>query len=163
MHIVWIELIIHPTALLVFQQLPSTDGLEPVRRRKHSQFFTSQEWIIIGLVGMIATFVIIWGYIFNLGEESDVPHARSMAMAVLVSASAAITAALSGLRSGNAWIAVAATIGSAFAAIQLQPVSSLLHLNPLHAVDWLVAVAGGLIISAGTALMSRRHVGGSCR
>jgi len=32
MHVVWLELIIHPTALLVFQELPTSDKLDPVQR-----------------------------------------------------------------------------------------------------------------------------------
>ena len=31
-HIVWLETLIHPTALLVFQELPASERLEPVRR-----------------------------------------------------------------------------------------------------------------------------------
>jgi len=155
-HIVWLELIIHPTALLVFQQLPSSDGLETVRRDKRARFFKPHEWVSISVVGAVATGVIVWGYSFNLGDPIDVPHARSMAMAVLVTASAAITAALSGLTSRNAWIAVLVTMGSALLAIQLQPVSTLLHLSPLHLIDWLVAVGGGLLVSAGAAIVGRR-------
>ena len=39
MHVVWLELIIHPTALLVFQELPAaSDRLEPVDRNRKLRF-----------------------------------------------------------------------------------------------------------------------------
>src|SRR5690606_11079243 len=38
-HIVWLELIIHPTALLVFPQVPSAKRLGPIRSRRRLRFF----------------------------------------------------------------------------------------------------------------------------
>ena len=101
-HIVWIELIVHPTALLVFQQLPSSQRLARARKRRQMKFFSTRESVAIGVVGAIATGIIVWGYSVNLGEHLDVPHARSMAMAALITASAAITATLSRLSSRQA-------------------------------------------------------------
>jgi Ca2+-transporting ATPase len=143
-HIVWLELIIHPTALLVFQQLPSSDDLEVVDRRSKLRFFDWKEWAVIGLVGALITFLIMLGYEFSLGADQDVVHARSMAMVALIIGSATVTAALSGLHSRGAVIAVAATIGSAVIVVQLLPLAELLHMSPLHLGDWLIAALGGL-------------------
>jgi magnesium-transporting ATPase (P-type) len=41
LHIVWLELIIHPTALLVFQGLPGTDRLLPVKSHDAARFFSA--------------------------------------------------------------------------------------------------------------------------
>ena len=87
--IVWIELIIHPTAMLVFQNLPSNRGLAPVEKHRKPRFFSSAEWARIGIVGAVATAIILGGFICNLGPELDVAHARSMAMAALVIANTA--------------------------------------------------------------------------
>ncbi|SFM20287.1 hypothetical protein [Nitrosomonas communis] len=38
-HIVWYETIIYPTALLVFQELPTQGPLKPVRKRQAPVFF----------------------------------------------------------------------------------------------------------------------------
>ena len=45
-HIVWLELIIHPTALLVFQNLPSRGRLEPIHRGRRIRFFGP--WRVVG-------------------------------------------------------------------------------------------------------------------
>ncbi len=156
-HVVWLELIIHPTALLVFQNLPSSDGLAPVTHERQRRFFSRRSWASIGLVSVVVTAVIVVGYDFNLGEDLDVEHARAMAMAALIAASAAITAVLSGLRSRNAWIAVISTMASAILAIEYAPVAELLHLSQLDPIDWLAAVGGGLLVSAATSLMNERQ------
>ena len=104
------------------------------------------------MVSVVATGVIVWSYSFNLGDELDVPHARSMAMAALITASAAITVVLSRLRSRNALIAVVVTMVSAVLAIQVEPIARLLHLSPLHLVDWLAAIGGGFVIGAAAGL-----------
>ena len=156
-HIIWIELILHPTALLVFQNLPSQGALSRRSKGNRLSFFAPREWVTIGLVGAVASAVILGGYILNLGETVDVPHARSMAMASLIIAGSAITAALTRLRSRSAWIATVAPVLSAFGAIQIEPVASVLHLSPLHPVDWVIAVFGGVIISAGAAFLNQRQ------
>jgi len=143
-HIVWLELIIHPTALLVFQQLPSSQDLEPVSRRARLRFFDWKEWAVIGLVGALVTNLILLGYDYSLGANQDILHARSMAMVALIIGSATMTSALSGLRSRSAIIVVAAAIASAIVMVQLPLVSYLLHMSPLHFVDWIVAALGGI-------------------
>ncbi len=50
-HIVWLEMLIHPTALLVFQGLPSPDGFGPVDRSRTVRFFSRSEWLLIVVVG----------------------------------------------------------------------------------------------------------------
>ena len=148
MHVVWLELIIHPTALLVFQELPAAGDLDPVRRDTKVRFFDWREWTLIGVVGGLVTVVIAVGYERSLGIDSNVEHARTMALVALVVASATITAGLSRLRSTSAIVAVTAAIGSALALVQVRPVAELLHLSPLHLDDWLVAGLGGLLAGA---------------
>src|SRR6185295_18918022 len=53
MHVVWLELIIHPTALLVFQELPASDKLDPVQRNRKLRFFSWQEWTLIASIGAL--------------------------------------------------------------------------------------------------------------
>ena len=106
-HIVWLELIIHPVALLVFQELPSSEELETVRRNPKVQFFDWLEWSLMAIVGALVTIVIVVGYARSLGIDNNVEHARTMALVALIVASATITAGLSRLRSRNAIIAVA--------------------------------------------------------
>lgn len=159
-HIVWLELIIHPTALMVFQDLPSSEGLVPVTRQRQRRFFSARAWTSIGLAGAVATAVVSLGYVLNLGEDFDVPHARSMALAALIASTAAVTAVLSRLKTRNAWVAVVATLASAVLAIEFKPLADLMHLGPLHPIDWLAAIGGGLVVAAaGLMINARDRVG----
>jgi Ca2+-transporting ATPase len=144
-HIVWLELIIHPTALLVFQQLPPSDDLELTSRQSTLRFFNWREWATLGLVGALLSALVMLGYDYSLGSDRDVPHARSMAMVALIIGGATVTAALSKLRSRGAIIASAAAIGSAIVIVQIPPLAGLMHMTPLHLTDWAIAALGGLV------------------
>ena len=155
MHIVWLELIIHPTALLVFQELPISHQLEPAQRNRKVRFFDWREWALIALVGTLVTMLVVVGYERSLGSSKNVEHARSMALLALIVASATMTAGLTRLRSRGSVMAVLATIGSALLLIQIPPLARLLHVSPLHADDWLIAALGGLFVGSVAAFLPR--------
>lgn len=145
-HIVWIELILHPTAMLVFQSLEATGDPQPADRRGPARFFSRREWGWIAAAGGVATLVILAGYIFNIGPEGDVAHARSMALGSLVLAGAAVTAALTRLRSTAAIAGTLLPVASALGAIEVAPLAQLLHLAPLHRGDWMLALSGSIAV-----------------
>jgi P-type Ca2+ transporter type 2C len=153
MHVVWLELIIHPVALLVFQELPSSDNLQIRRRTSKVRFFDWREWTIIATVGALITLLISIGYARSLGVDRDVEHARNMALVALVVASATITAGLSGLRSRSAIIAVVMTLTSALTFSQVPSIAALLHIRPLHLDDWIIAALGGVAVGSLAALL----------
>jgi Ca2+-transporting ATPase len=141
-HIVWLELVIHPTAILAFQDLPARGPLAPVRRHRRARFFSTVAWLGIGLVGGLVSVAVVWSYLHALGADRDVEHARAMALAVLLVASAGITTGLTRLRQAAARWLVAGTLASLGMLVQFPMASRLLNLRPLHATDWgLVAVA----------------------
>ena len=146
-HIVWLEMIIHPTAMLVFQALPSKYELLPNKRSARLVFFERGQWLAILAVGIVVTLFVGGSYLRGLGAGYDVEHARAVAMVVLTTASAGITASLTRLRGRAARIAVAATIALSLLLVQTPGLSDLLHLKPLHVDDWLLAIAGGLLAS----------------
>jgi Ca2+-transporting ATPase len=69
-----------------------------------------------------------------------------MAMVVLVTASASTTAVLSGLRTRAARAVVVFSLAVTVILIQTPWLASLLHLRPLHVDDWILAIAGGVIV-----------------
>jgi Ca2+-transporting ATPase len=144
-HIVWLELIIHPTALLVFQDLPTSDRLLPTERGGAPRFFGLRAWIAIGVAGLLLAALISLGFEHALGLTNDVEHARSMALGALVSASAAITAVFSGLRTWSAWILVLGSLASLALLVQVPLLAALVHLRPLHISDWALVAAGGVL------------------
>jgi Ca2+-transporting ATPase len=101
-------------------------------------------------------------YLRSLGAGYDVEHARAMAMVALTTASAGITASLSRLRGQVARIVVAGTMALSFLLVQTPALAMLLHLKPLHADDWMLAIGGGLLASLLSAAASvRRRPAGS--
>jgi Ca2+-transporting ATPase len=147
LHIVWLELLIHPTALLVFQDLPQSDTLPRLPRGRERGFFTRREWLVVGLVGALMTLAVVGGYAYSLGVGRDVEHARAMALIVLSVASATLTAGLSGLRHRTARVMVTVTLGLSGVLVQTPGLATLLNLRPLHLDDWMLAVVGGVLVA----------------
>jgi Ca2+-transporting ATPase len=149
-HIIWLELIIHPTALLVFQELPASESLSPVKKTQRLRFFSRREWLVIAVVGILMTLLIIAGYERSLGVGREVEHARAMTMATLSFASAMLTIVLSGFSSRMSRIVVVVTIVLSLLLVQVPVLASLLHLTPLHIDDLLLSfmVALGIAVVA---------------
>jgi Ca2+-transporting ATPase len=146
-HIVWLELIIHPTALLAYQRLSNHASAPDRNARAQTQFFTRSEWVMISLTGLLLTAAVVSGYIFNLGVERNIEHARAMALAVLCLGSAFATLTLSQLSTIASSVIVAGTILSTVLMIQTPALADILHLQPLHLRDWLAAFFASALIA----------------
>jgi P-type Ca2+ transporter type 2C len=158
-HIVWLETLIHPTAMLVFQELPSTDRLQRAEARRDARFFSRGEWGVIVAVGLLLTAVVIFGYARSL-SAGRVEHARAMAMATLTLASAALAATLSRLRTRASQVVSAATVALSLVVIQTPSLAALVHVDPLHLDDWAIAIVGALAaVLLPAALSFFRHRG----
>jgi Ca2+-transporting ATPase len=144
-HIVWLEMVIHPSALLVFQELPPDGQLATRQTSRQVRFFDRWQWLSIALVGALITAIVTVAYEHGLGAGMDVDYARSMALAALTLASGGVTAALSGLRGATAKIIVALTIGLSLLLVQLPWLAAPLHLKPLDLGDWLVAASAAAV------------------
>jgi Ca2+-transporting ATPase len=154
-HIVWLELIFHPTALLVFQELPR-DGGRRIGAKPEAGFFTRIEWAAIGAVGAVTALAVFAVYQRALEAGLGPVYARSAAIALLVFSGAAIAAALSRLRTRTAATVCAATVLSAVVLIQAPAVAPLLHLAPLSPLDLLWQAGIAMAIGALTLVMHRR-------
>ena len=144
-HIVWLEMLIHPTALLVFQGLPSPDGFGSAHRLRRVKFFSRLEWLLIGVVGVLTTILVTAGYLRSF-STGDVDHGRAMALGMLTLSSATLTAALSRFRTTASRVIVMGTIGLSVVLTQVPSLASALHLKPLHADDWTIAGIGSLLV-----------------
>jgi Ca2+-transporting ATPase len=145
-HIIWLELIIHPTALLVFQEMPSTARLLPTKRGAASRFFDVPTWALIGVSGLAQAAIISVGFELALEPTSDVAHARSISLGILIGSSAATTGVLSGLRGWPAKLIVGGSLASFFLLVQIPLFAELVHLSPLHLADWLIVAAAMLAV-----------------
>jgi Ca2+-transporting ATPase len=166
-HIIWLELIIHPTALLVFQEMPTSDRLLPTRRGGPTRFFGLRTWALIGISGLAQAAIISIGFELVLGTGNDVEHARSMALGILIGSSAAMTVALGRLQGWAARLVVAGSLASLVLLVQVPFLAELVHLKPLHLADWgMVAVAvlvAGLLALAVKAGIDRDQIANQIR
>lgn len=142
-HVVWLEAIIHPTALLVFQNLPSATPWQADRRRV-ARFFATREWLMIGLIGSITTALTVYVYDRSLLASNSVEYGRTMALVALTTISATVTATLSRLRTRVAWWMTIATLASTVLFVQTPGLSRFMQVTSLHYEDWGIAYAGGL-------------------
>ena len=159
-HIVWLELVIHPTAMLAFQDLPRTGPLAPVQHQRHAGFFSMRAWSAIGVVGAVLSTAVVWSYLHALGADRDVEHARAMALAMLLGASAGITIGLTRLRRATARWLVFGTLASLVVLVQVDALSRWLNLRPLHATDWALVAFALLAITLMTWTLASRPVQG---
>ena len=152
-HIVWLELIIHPTAMLAFQAPADIRHPADVPRRQ-ARFFDAGDWTGIGAVGTLVAIALFMGFRWAL-ESGGVEHARAVALVALIVAGASAAALLTGLATRAARLITGLTLGSVVLFTQWPPAAAILGLQPLHAEDWLIGAVGGLLATAPVLLLTR--------
>jgi len=95
-HIVVLELFIHPAAILGFQQKPGPTFTK--RAPRAGGFFSAHQVAAIVVTGLAVAVGVSWQFILALGEGASVGEARTLAFFVLLSALPATLAVLSGLK-----------------------------------------------------------------
>jgi Ca2+-transporting ATPase len=150
-HIVWLELIIHPTAMLAFQA-PADVRRRPDIPRRKARFFDAGDWAGIGASGALIAIVLFIGFRWAL-ESGGIGHARAVALVGLIVAGAGVAALLTGLATRAARLVTSLTLGSVVLFTQWRPAAAALGLQPLHAEDWLVGAIGGLLATVPAVLL----------
>jgi Ca2+-transporting ATPase len=143
-HIVWIESLIHPTALLAF----SAASAGRAARGHASQLFSRPELVRIVASGLLLA--VIAGALFAraLGPDGGVEHARALALAVITLGSAAFALALGAGRTGVGRLIVAASVASTALFTGVPAVAAILHLHPLDPDDAALALVGAFVAAA---------------
>jgi len=95
-HIVLLELFIHPAAILGFQQKPGLSIARTVQRPRG--FFSPGQIAAICCAGIAVALGIGWQFITSLGAEASTEHARTLAFFVLLGGLTATLTILSGLK-----------------------------------------------------------------
>ena len=137
-HIVWLELVIHPSALFAFQQPAAT--VDEMYHPKNS-FLNLTDVILIALIGFALTVAIGFSFVASLHENLSEDHARAMAMAMLTFWSTGVVAVFSKFKTTASILIVIGTLASTILAIQIPSFSKPLHMTPLPLTDWLVITA----------------------
>jgi Ca2+-transporting ATPase len=169
-HLVWLELVVHPTASLVFEADPAPDDLmrRPPRRRETSLLGRGA---LAGLLmrGLALTAGVLGLYLFELGRGSSPEAARGVAIASLIFGQGLLVLVeragdrplwRAGIAGNGAlvWI-LGATVGSLLLVEWVGPLASLLKLAPPTANGWLLALAVAVATTCWTEpIKSLRHV-----
>ncbi len=160
-HLVWLELVVHPTASLVFEADRAPDDLmrRPPRGR---QVGLLGRGVLAGLVarGLVLTAGVLGLYLYELGSGESADAARGLAVAALIFGQVLLVlveragdrplwrVGLAGNRA-LVWI-LGATLGSLVIVEYFGPLASLLHLAPPSPSGWLVAFAIAVITTCWT-------------
>lgn len=151
-HIVWLELIIHPTALFAFQGKLSSKATP---QASGQAFFSSTDIFQILSAGI--SVALAMGFLFHTGlsESSELGHARSLALSLLVFWSAALVGVFTRLKTWPALIVFICSILSALILIEVPSLAKPLGLSPLHLTDWLTVGGVAVICSLLVVLVKR--------
>ncbi|MDT9599291.1 cation-translocating P-type ATPase [Sphingosinicella rhizophila] len=153
-HIVWLELLIHPAAILGFQK--PADGRLATRRSDPAGFFLAFEWMTIVATGMAIAMAILAIFVLTVHGGETPEHARSMALVTLVVSLAILLLSLSRGSTWAAYLVALCAIASALAFTRVEALSALMHLHALPTTDGLIAFTAGLIPALGAMVMHRR-------
>lgn len=153
-HIVWLELLIHPAAILGFQQ-GAAGRLSRSAEEAGRHFFSLVEWVAIGVTGAMIGGAVLAVFLIAIASGSGPDHARSLALVSLVSGLAVLLFALTGRKSWLPNSIAAASLTSAFLLVQVQPFAAIAHLQPVSIGDWLVAAGAGAIPALGSMIFAR--------
>ncbi len=133
-HVIWFELIIHPTALFSFQQ--ETKNSKSTSSTRNA-FFSREDIFGILIMGIIVTLVILVSFKRSILANDSINHARSMVLAIMSLWNVGIVYSLTKYRTFASKIISALTVLSTIAFIEVSYISERLHLSSLRKDDWI--------------------------
>lgn len=167
-HLVWLELLVHPTASLVFESDQAADDLmrRPPRGRGTGLL---DRGALAGLLarGLALTAGVLGLYLYALGSGASAEAARGLAVAALIFGQVLLVmieragdrllwrVGLAGNRA-LVWI-LGATLGSLVLVEYVGPLASLLRLTPPSLGGWLVAAALAIATTCWTEALKLTH------
>lgn len=163
-HLVWLELVVHPVSALVFEaERPDEDLLRIPPRRAGAPLLGRHDTILAIATGLTLTVAVF--ALFLLRLPAGVETARALALATLLIGTLVLVfvtrASACGLVAAGfpptwrARIVVAGVLASIPVAIQIPRVSSALAMAPLPSTDWAIAASLALVSAGWRALLPR--------
>jgi Ca2+-transporting ATPase len=134
-HIVWLELLIHPTAILAFQAVAS-----PKTARVTNYFYQKFDIFRFALFGIGLAIAVGFIFIFSIKENSNIDLARAKVMVLLSIWSGSLVVYYTRLKTLTSRLVVGGTLASLFL-IQSQSLAPILRIERLPKQSW-VEIAG---------------------
>lgn len=152
-HIVCLELLVHPAAILGFQQ-KTDEKLALSKHRANRDFFTRSEWAVIAATGAGIAGAVLAGFMMAIEAGTGSDHARSMALVSVINGLVVLLLSLTGMRSLIPNLLAAAAVASSLIYIQFGNVAQVAHLHPLPVGHWLAAAGAGALPALGALLFA---------
>ncbi len=144
-HVIWFELIIHPTALFSFQQEISSKINYKMGKRI---FLSKKEFLTTISVGIFVALCMLLSYESIIIHLDSVKHARSMIIAITTFWNIGIVFALTGFQSWSSRFISFMTLVSTVLFIQVDMFSSYFQMLKLGLNDWLLVLFVALFFLA---------------
>jgi len=168
-HLVWLEIVVHPTSSLVFEaDRAAPDLMRRPPRTSSTQLVTLADLRRPVLLGLTLTAAVILLYLADIGRGSPVEHARALALAALVCGQLLLVLVTRSPRlpfwrvpvSGNRALplVVGGSAASLLAVMQLPLVARFFSVAALGPVEWAVALAVAVIATAWSEPLKRGAV-----
>lgn len=135
-HLVWMELILHPTSLFAFQMNTPQKGDE-IAPPNSGRFFMKSQLKGIVVESTLLLGAVLFSYILGIGEGKGDGHARASAISILCLASLTLLVRGTRLKNKSARSVFVVTGLSSIALIQIPFLAAMMDLIPLDLVDWL--------------------------
>ena len=139
-HIVWLELLIHPTAILAFQSVSDGEGLVARGSSHDSALVTRSEGMRILLLGLVVSVSMLLNYWLTLRGQGGIELARGQALGFLSLWSGLLVVILTGLKSRGSRGVAALTILASFGLMTLagpwRELRAFFHFGPLGFPEW---------------------------
>jgi Ca2+-transporting ATPase len=139
-HLVWLELIVHPVSALVFEGDRDPEAMRRPPRDPRAPILPRRPLILSLVSGALlaAASLALYAARLPLGE----PSARSAAIAVVIAGGLFLVIAERGLSASVRFCVVCGVVALSLPlAIHFAPLAGLLQLGPLDAAGWAVALA----------------------
>lgn len=158
-HLVWLEIVVHPTSSLVFEaDPPAADVMRRPPRASSAELITLAELRRPILLGLTLTVAVILLYLADIGRGSAPEHARALALVtllagqlllVLVTRSSDRAFWRAGLAGNRALpLVVGASAASIIAVMELPAVAHFFAVTALDPLEWAAALGVAVIATA---------------
>lgn len=145
-HIVVIELFIHPTCMLVFQNLPSGEGKQVKRQAQNRiSFFSRYDWAMMMALGTYTSCLVVFVYFMGFWTLGGPEMARANAFAAIGTTHIALTIGLSRLQSFSSRAMVFFSCMMLLILLQVPPITHYFNMQPPTLFVWMVLGLFGIV------------------
>jgi Ca2+-transporting ATPase len=158
-HLVWLELIVHPTSALVFEgDAPDPRLMQRPPRRPDEPLLSRVAFLRMGLAGILATAAVVLAYLLAYFQGASAPQARALAFTLLIVSQVWLVLLERSphlpiwrtFQRKNRWLPgiLGVTLGSLALVLFVPAMRDLAQFDPLTLMDWSIVGLVALLLLA---------------